>query len=73
MGYVKRIGVRCHSSNMMLRLLQRYILYLFTMEGFKDHEIGVEKNLSEGPQTAAMPHDSGIICAMGVFEVKERN
>ena len=43
------------------------------MEGFKDHEIGVEKNLSEGPQTAAMPHDSGIICAMGVFEVKERN
>ena len=28
LGYLKRIGVRCHSSNMMLRLLQRYILFL---------------------------------------------
>jgi hypothetical protein len=28
LGYIKRIGVRCHASNMLLRLLQRYILYL---------------------------------------------
>ena len=28
LGYLKKIGVRCHSSNMMLRLLQRYILFL---------------------------------------------
>ena len=28
LGYVKRIGVRCHQSNMMERLYQRYLLYL---------------------------------------------
>ena len=28
LGYVKRIGVRCHQSNMMERLYRRYLLYL---------------------------------------------
>ena len=28
LGYVKRIGIRCHQSNMMERLYQRYLLYL---------------------------------------------
>lgn len=28
LGYLKRIGVQCHSSNMMERLFQRYLLFL---------------------------------------------
>ena len=28
LGYLKRIGVRCHQANMMTRLLNRYLLFL---------------------------------------------
>lgn len=28
LGYLKRIGIRCHSSKMMERLFQRYLLFI---------------------------------------------
>ena len=40
LGYLKRIGVRCHQANMMHRLFQRYLLFL----SIRWHDTSCEDN-----------------------------